>query len=314
MSELTPQADASAMQALEPVSAAPTTGKPRSLAGDAWEDLRRSWIFWGSVVLITIFMLMAIVPGLFTSVDPTECDLNRSRQAPGPGAVFGYDVQGCDVYARSVYGARASIAVGFLATFLALVLGAVTGVLAGYYGGKVDTVLSRITDVFFALPILLGSIIILTAIPTDEGSSDALIISKVAIAIAVLGWTQTARVARASVIQAKASDYVQAARALGAGDRRIITRHVLPNASSPVIALTTISLGGYIGAEATLSFLGIGLQPPVISWGTSIADAQQYIQVSPHMLFFPSVFLSLTVLAFIMLGVAVTDALNPRLR
>jgi oligopeptide transport system permease protein len=257
---------------------------------------------------------MAIAPGLFTSIDPTSCDLSKSRQPPGEGAVFGYDVQGCDVYARSVYGARASIAVGFLATLLALLLGATTGVIAGYYGGRIDSILSRITDVFFALPILLGSIIILTAIPTDEGSSDALIISKVAIAIAVLGWTQTARVARSSVIQAKSADYVTAARALGAGDRRIIVRHVLPNASSPVIALTTISLGAYIGAEATLSFLGIGLQPPVISWGTAIADAQQYIQVSPHMLFFPSLFLSLTVLAFIMLGVAVTDALNPKLR
>lgn len=289
-------------------------GPPRSLARDAWNDLRRSWIFWIALTLMLIFVVMAIAPGLFTSKDPTACDAALSAQPPSSEAWFGYDAQGCDIYARTIYGARASIAVGFAATMMALVLGAGLGVVAGFYGGFTDTLISRLVDIFFAIPILLGSIIVLSSFPSDETTPQGVAISKVAFAIAILGWTATARLARSSVIQVKQADYVLAARSLGATNWRIIRRHIVPNSLAPVIVITTISLGAYIGAEATLSYLGIGLQPPVISWGIAINEAQDFIRTDPWMLFFPATFLSLTVLAFIMLGDAIREALDPKLK
>lgn len=288
--------------------------KPRSLGLDAWEDLRRNWIFWTASVLILVLVVMALFPGLFTSTDPTVTDLARSRKGPGPGAPFGYDTQGRDVFSRTVYGARASILVGVFTTAFASTFGALMGVIAGFYGGWTDTIVSRLTDVFFAIPLFLGAILVLFAFPTDEGTSQLSAITKVAVALAIFGWTASARIMRSSVIQVKQADFVLAARALGASNAAIIRRHVLPNSLTPVMVVATISLGGYIGAEAALSYLGIGLQPPVISWGIAISDAQTYLRVSPHMMMFPIVFLSVTVLAFIMLGDAVREALDPKLR
>lgn len=289
----------------------PATGPGRTLAGDAWETLRSSWVFWASLVLIAFLIVMAAFPGLFTSVDPASCQAARARVTPSSSAWFGYDVQGCDVYARTIYGARASIVVGTIATTAAMIIGAGIGVYAGFFGGLVDSLLSRLTDIFFAIPLLLGSIIILTSIPTPAGNQ-FLSILKVAMVIAVLGWTSTARVARSSVIQVKQADFVSASRALGASRSWMIRKHIIPNAIAPVIVITTISLGSYIGAEATLSYLGIGLQPPVISWGIAINDAAPYVRSTPHMLFFPALFLSMTVLAFIALGDVVREALDPK--
>jgi oligopeptide transport system permease protein len=288
--------------------------KPRSLGRDAWDDLRRNWIFWTASVLIVILVIMAAFPSLFTNTDPTAADLSLSRKGPGPGAPFGYDTQGRDVFARTIYGARASILVGLFTTAFATILGAFMGILAGFYGGKTDTLVSRITDVFFAIPLFLGAILFLFAFPSGEETSQISAVTKVAIALALFGWTVATRIMRSSVIQVKQADFVQAARALGASNGAIIRRHLLPNSLTPVIVVATISLGGYIGAEAALSYLGIGLQPPVISWGIAISDAQTYLRVSPHMMMFPIVFLSVTVLAFIMLGDAVREALDPKLR
>jgi oligopeptide transport system permease protein len=291
--------------------------RPRSLARDAWDDLRRKPIFWVSLVLMTLFVLMAAFPGLFTSQDPyanDACHLELSRQPPSSDAWFGRDLQGCDIYTRTIYGARASILVGAFATLVAMMLGSATGVVAGFFGGWLDALVSRVIDIFFAIPLLLGAILILTSFPNNPGTSRTVATAKVAVAIAVLGWTITARIMRSSVIQVKEADFVQAARALGAGNWRIIRSHVLPNSLTPVIVITTLSLGGYIGAEATLSYLGIGLQPPVISWGIAISDAQTYIRTSPHLIFFPGVFLALAVLSFLMFGDAVREALDPKLR
>lgn len=288
-----------------------STGPGRTLAGDAWETLRSSWVFWSSLTLIVILVVMAAFPGLFTHVDPASCQAQRARIAPSGDAWFGYDVQGCDVYARTIFGARASMVVGLIATLTATIIGSAVGVYAGFFGGIVDSLLSRLTDVFFAIPLLLGSIIILTSIPTPAGS-EFFSILKVSAALAALGWTSTARVARSSVIQVKLADFVSASRALGASRTWMIRKHILPNAASPVIVITTINLGSFIGAEATLSYLGIGLQPPVISWGIAINDAAAYVRSTPHMLFFPALFLSLTVLAFISLGDVVREALDPK--
>jgi oligopeptide transport system permease protein len=286
----------------------------RSLASDAWRAMRRNPLFWVAISLITVFVLMAIWPSLFTSTDPTDAVLAKSRERPNADAWFGRDIQGYDIYARCVYGARASILVGLLCTLGTVLIGGTIGVMSGYSGGWVDSLMSRIGDVFFAIPLLLGAIIFLVSLPELFNTNYFLIVLKVVLALVILGWPSLARLMRSSVIQVKPNDYVQAARALGASPNRIVRSHVLPNSLAPVIVVATINLGAYIAAEATLSFLGIGLQPPAISWGIDISRAIVGLRTTPHMLFFPSLFLSLTVLAFIMLGDVVRDALDPKNR
>ena len=187
------------------------------------------------------------------------------------------------------------------------VIGVFLGALAGFYGGWFDTLIARITDVVYGLPTVLGSIIILNAF-TERG------LLQVSIALIALGWMTFLRLFRSSVISVKETDYVSAARAMGATDSRIILRHILPNALAPVLVYGTIAVGGIIAAEATLSFLGIGLQLPAISWGLQIGTGQRLIRTAPHIIFFPSIFLSVTVLCFILLGDALRDALDPKLR
>jgi oligopeptide transport system permease protein len=224
-----------------------------------------------------------------------------------PGHPFGFNRQGCDVYARVIYGARASVTVGVLVTTGVVLIGGVIGAVAGFYGGALDSLLSRLTDVFFAIPALLFAIVFLSAFPYRN-------IWTVVAAIMALGWTSVARIMRGSVISVKESDFVTAARALGASDLRILGRHILPNAIAPVIVIATISLGIFIVTEATLSYLGIGLPGSTVSWGGDINDAQASLRTAPHVLLYPSVALSITVLAFMLLGDAVRDALDPKLR
>jgi oligopeptide transport system permease protein len=284
-----------------------STGKPRSLWSDALHDLVRKPVFVGAALLILALTVIAVAPGLFTNTDPRFCDLAFSNQSPQAGHPFGYDRQGCDIYSRVLHGARPSIVVGLLVTLGAVLLGGGIGAIAGFYGGAADSILSRVTDIFFAIPLLLGAIVFLQAFPERS-------IWTVVLALVVLGWTQVARIMRGAVISVKEADYVVAARALGASNSRILLRHVLPNAIAPVIVVATISLGIYIVAEATLSFLGIGLPPSTVSWGNDISNASVSLRSAPHVLMFPAAALSITVLSFIMLGDAVRDALDPRLR
>jgi oligopeptide transport system permease protein len=297
-----------------PEATAAAPGKPRSLASDAWRDLRRRPLFViaGSVILLLV--VVALFPGLFTSADPNLKDLARTRQPPSADAWFGYDLQGRDVYARVVYGTRWSLLVGLGAAVLTVLLGSVLGILAGFAGGWVDGLLSRIGEVFFGLPFVLGAIVILTLF-RNAGVSGALpIVGAVVLSLAVLSWPVAMRIMRSAAIAAKQQDYVKAARALGARPGRIVFRHLLPNCLAPVLVYATIALGAFIGAEATLSFLGIGLRDPAVSWGVMIADSRNFVRVAPHMLLFPAGFLTMTVLAFVMLGDAVREALDPKLR
>lgn len=286
----------------------------RSLASEAWRELRTNPIFWVSAGLIALFLLMAAVPQLFTQTDPNQAILARSVEPPSANAWFGRDLQGYDVFARTIYGARASILVGVLTTLATGIIGVIFGIFAAYYGGILDTLISRLTDVFFAIPLLLGGILFMATFPNNPNSNYFVVVLKVVLALSILGWPQVARLMRSSVLQVKPNDYVQAARALGATPFRIIRSHILPNAIAPVIVVSTINLGAYISVEATLSFLGIGLQPPAISWGVAISDALDVVRTAPHILIFPSIFLSLAVLAFIMLGDAVRDAFDPKMR
>lgn len=295
---------ADSVAALAEGEAAP--GRARSLASDAWRDLRRNPIAIISAVIIVILVLMAIWPSLFTNADPTACDLSRSLQPPSSEAWFGYNLQGCDIYARTIYGAKASLQVGLYSVIGVAVIAILLGMLAGYYGGWADAVIARVTDIVLGIPLLLGAIVILSSVELNG-------VWPVVLALALLGWTSPARIVRSSVISAKGQDYVQAARMLGADDRRIMMRHIAPNAMAPVIVVLTIALGSFISVEATLSFLGIGLKGE-ISWGADIADATGRVRNALGPVLFPSTFLALTVLAFIMLGDAVREAFDPKLR
>ena len=304
---------------IEAVAAQPdvqTADEARSLWADAWYGMLRNPLFWVSAFLMVVFVAMAIAPGLFTNKDPLYCDLNMARLGPSPEAWFGYDLQGCDVYSRTIFGARASILVGVLASLFTAIVGVALGTTGGYLGNWIDTLLSRVADVFFAIPLLLGGILIMYTFKTDSETPYFVVVGKVVLTLVVLGWPNIFRLMRSSVLQVNPLEYVQAARALGASPLRVVRSHIIPNSLAPVIVVSTIDLGAYIATEASLSFLGIGLQPPAISWGLAISDASGlgYIRAAPHMLLFPSLFLSLTVLAFIMMGEVVRDALDPKLR
>ncbi|MCB5166913.1 ABC transporter permease [Streptomyces bambusae] len=315
MPDITKTATAPAEETATAVAAAAPqkAEKARSLWGDAWADLRRNPYFLVSSVLIFFLLLIAVFPSLFTSASPTRGDLVKHfLTKPELGSIgspewFGYDGQGRSVYARLIYGTRASITVGIAVTAIVTVVGGIMGMIAGYFGGIVDAVLSRITDIFFGIPFLLGAMVVLQAF-TDRT------VWVVVGALAFLGWTQITRVMRGAVITVKQADYVHAAQALGASTVRILFRHILPNALAPVIVVATIALGGYISAEATLSYLGLGLASPTVSWGVDISAAAAQIRVAPHILLWPSIMLSITVLAFIMLGEAVRNALDPKMR
>lgn len=290
-----------------PVAGAEQAAPSAGLWGDVWRQLRRSVQFYFGATVITVLTVMALVPQLFTRADPRACDLSRSRQEPSAQAWFGYDVQGCDYYANVIYGARVSISIGLLVVGGALLIALVLGSLAGFLGGVVDNLIARVADILYGLPLILGAIVILYQF-TDRT------VWVVALALLALTWMTPMRLLRSSVVAIRESDYVQAARALGASNWRVVTRHILPNALAPLLVYATISVGAIIGAEATLSFLGVGLQLPSISWGLMISTAQNYLRTSLHLLIFPGAFLTVTVLAFITLGNALRDALDPKLR
>ncbi|WP_326566227.1 ABC transporter permease [Amycolatopsis rhabdoformis] len=294
---------------------ATTTKKPRSLWGDAWRQLRRKPAFVISAVIIVFIVLIAVAPGLFAHGDPGMGDLTKANQGPSAEAWFGYDNQGYNVYTRTIYGARASLLVGVFATILTVVFGSLVGIVSGYYGRLIDSLLSRLGDIFAGLPFVLGAIVILTTFNAPGSNpGQVTIIVQVVCSIAVLTWPVAMRIMRSATLVAKQLDYVKAARALGASTPRIVFRHLLPNTLAPVLVYATIALGAAIGAEATLAYLGIGVRPPVISWGVMISDSRDYFRADPHMLLFPGAFVTITVLAFVMLGDGIRDALDPKSR
>jgi oligopeptide transport system permease protein len=287
-----------------------TSLRQSSLWGDAWRKLRRNPLFIFGALISCVLIVMSVFPQLFTRTDPRSCDLAKSRQRPSGEAWFGYDVQGCDYYANVIYGARNSITIGFAVVIGAVVIGVFFGALSGYYGGHFDTLITRLTDVMFGLPQILGSIVILTVLNEALGRT----VWTVSFALIVLGWMIPLRLLRSSVISVKGADYVSAAKAMGSRTRRILSRHILPNSTGPVLVYATIAVGTYISAEATLSYLGIGLQLPDYSWGLQINSGQRWVRDAPHLVLFPGIFLSVTVLSFILMGDALRDALDPKNR
>ncbi len=295
-------------EALRATDEVDDSAPPRSLWQDAWHSLRRNPMFLVSAVLIVLIIAVAAFPSLFTSQDPGYCELGRGGDGPSSGHWFGFDRQGCDVYARVIFGARASVLTGVSTTIGVVLIGGVIGAIAGFYGGWVDAVLSRIVDIFFAVPLVLAAIVVLQLF---RGTTT---IWHVVAVLAVFGWTSIARITRGAVLSVKNSEFVTAATALGASRWTILTRHVVPNAIAPVIVTATVSLGTFIVAEATLSFLGLGLPSSIVSWGGDISTAQVLLRTNPSVLFYPAAALAVTVLSFILLGDAVREALDPKAR
>jgi oligopeptide transport system permease protein len=284
---------------------------PLSLWADAWRKLRRRPLFIISALLILLLTTVALFPGLFTSVSPdSDCQLANSEAGPTAGHPLGFTLQGCDVYSRVIHGTQASLSVGVLSVLCVIIIGVTLGALAGYYGGWLDAVLARLGDIFFALPIILGALVI-TQLPFFRENRG---VWTVVITISMLAWPQMARITRGAVLEVRNADFVTAARSLGVSKFGGLLKHALPNALAPVIVLATLELGVFIVLEATLSFLGVGLPLSVMSWGNDISAANASIRTNPGILLYPAAALSITVLSFIMLGDAVRDALDPKSR
>jgi peptide/nickel transport system permease protein/oligopeptide transport system permease protein len=292
----------------DPAGGAPVGGDhSASLWADARRQLIRNPVFLAALGYLMVIISMAVLPWLWTGKDPRACRIQEARLGPSAEHWFGTSIVGCDYYAHAIYGARVSLGVAVVATAGVTLVGGVLGMFAGFYGRWVDTLVSRGIDIFLGLPFLLGAVVFLTVLKIYEWWTVTLV-------IVILAWTIIARIMRGSVIASKHLDYVQAAKALGAGNRRLMFKHILPNAVAPVVVYATILLGTFVAAEATLTFLGVGIRPPAISWGVMITQHQVYFLEHPGLLLFPAGLLFGTVLAFILMGDALRDALDPKLR
>jgi ABC-type dipeptide/oligopeptide/nickel transport system permease subunit len=276
------------------------------VTAEVWMRLRRDTRARIGLIVIAMLLLVAILAPLLARHDPIRGDLLRQFEPPSGEHWMGTDVQGRDVWARLVYGARISLAVGLISQSIALAIGLTLGLVAGYYGRWIDDLVMRLADVTLAFPTLLLLIAMVAAL------QPSLIV--VFVTVGIVGWAGMARLVRGQVLVVRQLEYVHAARALGTSDRRIIARHVLPNVIAPVVIATTLGMAGAIMAEAALSFLGLGVQPPTPSWGAMIAAGRDLSQLrsSPWTSLFPGLAIGVTVLGFNLLGDALRDALDPR--
>lgn len=275
-------------------------------AGARWSTAVRRPGAWIGAALVAVVLAAALSPDLFTSVAPDDCRLSDSLRGLSPGHPLGFTRQGCDSFARVVHGTGPSVAVGLIATVGAAVIGVAVGSAAGLFGGRLDTVLSRIGEVFLSIPVLLAVIVVVSVVVAEV---DAWVVG---VSIGAFAWPGTARVVRAETMRLRVSGFVLAAQAMGLGRAGILVRHILPNLVAPVVVLMSFTLAGAIGAEATLSFLGVGLPPGTISWGSDIAAAQSGLRRAPLVLLYPCVALAVAVLAFLLLGEALRGILDPR--
>ncbi|MGF0116362.1 ABC transporter permease [Promicromonospora sp. Marseille-Q5078] len=280
-------------------------GRPRSGLRALWKS---PWFDLAALIIVVV-TLMALFPSLFTQIDPRDCDLSMSRLGPEPGHVMGFDIQGCDYWSNIVYGARTSLEVGVYTAAISFLIALVAGSLAGYFGGVVDSVISWTSNVILGIPVGIASLVILYQFRSRT-------VWTIVLVLVLFSWAATMRYMRSSVMQVKNLEYIQAARGLGVGPWRILGSHVIPNAVTPLIVMTTLSVGAGMAAEAGFSILGVGLKLPAFSWGIQIALASQdgNWQIAPLLMFFPALMLGLTTLAFVVLGESLRDALDPKAR
>src|SRR5688500_12742450 len=278
------------------------------MRGSLWTRLARDPRAVIGIGVVALIVLLAAAAPLVARHDPLAIDLMRQLRGPSAEHWLGTDVQGRDVWARLVFGARISLAVGLVSQGIALLLGLTLGLVAGFYGRWVDEVVMRLADVTLAFPTLLLLVAMVAALQPSLGV--------VLVTIGVVGWAGMARLVRAQVLVVRQLEYVQALRALGARDFRIVMRHVLPNVVAPVVIASPLGVAGAIMAEAALSFLGLGVAPPTPSWGAMIAEGRDLTQLrnAPWTSLFPGLAIGAAVLGFNLLGDALRDAMDPRFR
>lgn len=287
----------------------------RPSRGEIWRRFKRNRLAVVGLVVIIGLVLCAVFAPLLVRLESTvggiakldpEVGTSPARLPPSGDHWFGTDKTGRDLFARVVYGARISLLVGFATVVLATSIGMVVGALAGFYGRWVDSLVMRATDVALALPYVVLAI----ALVVVFGRS----LLTIVLVLAALGWMSTARIFRSSVIQQKNQEFIEASRAIGCSDVRIILRHLVPNSVQPVIVYSTLAIGTAILAEAALSFLGVGAIEPTPSWGLMINHGRSALRSDPHLLFFPAAALAITIVAFTAVGDGLRDALDPKLR
>jgi len=271
------------------------------------ERLRRDRFFQLGLVLVALVVSAAVLAPWIAPFDPLRGDL-RNAYLLGPGGRFllGTDTQGRDVLSRVLYGARLSLAVGLISQSVAVILGVLLGLLAGYYGRWVDAVVMRLADVTLAFPTLLLLVAVAAAVRPS--------LLMIFLVIGAVGWAGMARLVRGQVLTLRGAEFIVAARALGARDRRVLLRHLLPNVRTQVIIAATLGVAGAIMAEAALSFVGLGAQPPTPSWGAMVADGRDFIRVAPWVSFAPGIAIGLAVLGFNLVGDALRETFDPKLR
>jgi peptide/nickel transport system permease protein len=257
--------------------------------------------------LITILLILtAFAAPLLSPYDPSAQDTSKRLEGPSREHLLGLDDLGRDVLSRVLYGSRVSLRVGFSVVILSSLLGITLGAIAGYFGGKIDTLIMRICDILLAFPGILLSIALVAVL----GPS----LNNVVMALAVIGWVGYARLVRGQVLKVREMEYVTAAKALGAQSARVISRHVLPNVLNPVIVMATLGLAGAILSEAALSFLGLGVQPPTPSWGAMLTAGRRYLGMANHLAIWPGVAIMIAVMGLNFLGDGLIDALDPKYR
>jgi peptide/nickel transport system permease protein len=273
---------------------------------DVWRKLWRDRRATVGIAVVALMILGAAAAPVLARYDPVAIDLAGQLRRPSAMHWLGTDIQGRDIWSRIVFGARVSLAVGFISQSIALLLGVTLGLVAGYYGRWVDELVMRLADVTLAFPTLLLLIAMVAALEPSLGT--------VFVTIGIVGWAGMARLVRGQVLVVRQLEFVQAIRALGARDATVIVRHVLPNVIAPVVIAATLGVAGAIMAEAALSFLGLGVQPPTPSWGAMIADGRDLAQLrsAPWTSVFPGLAIGAAVLGFNLLGDALRDALDPR--
>ncbi len=293
---------------LAPAAAAAEAARPgEGYWQIAWRRLRRHRLAMGGLAVIALLVLAAVFAPWIAPYRFEQIDLTNRFAPPFSGRHWlGTDDLGHDVFTRLLYAGRVSLVVGFAAALSAVALGTLVGVVAGYYGGLLDNVLMRLTDIVLTLPVF--GVLLLLGRYFGGG-----ILPIVAI-IGLFGWTVAARLVRGEILRLKTQDFAEAARALGASETRIIFRHLLPNALAPIIVAATLDVGGAILTEAALSYFGVGIQPPIPSWGNMLQNAQSYLWTAPWLAFWPGMMIFLTVLCFNFFGDGLRDALDPRLK
>jgi len=277
-----------------------------SLYKDAWKRLRKNKLAMLGLGIVIVLILIAIFASFIAPYNPIERLKEESSLSPSRIHLFGTDLLGRDIFSRVIYGSRISIVVGVVAVGISVVIGLFLGALSGYFGNIPDAFIMRIADIFFAFPYILGAIAIMTVLGPG--------IVNIFIAIGILGWASFARILRGSILSIKNKEYIEAAKALGASNYRIITKHIFPNAFAPIIVYATMNIGTAIIVEAALSFLGLGVQPPTPAWGKMLSESLNYIDIAPWMMLFPGLAIVITVLGFVLLGDGLRDAFDPRLR